>query len=310
MIMKQEQRTEQRNRRTTVLAVALTVCLGNVQAQQHPSLDNYLFTPVAVSPAHAGMQDQHVVSLVDAQWVGVKGAPRTGMISMDYRDLRGLGLNLTLINDQVGPAITQHAALSGAYHLPVSNVAKLSTGLRLTVGRTSVDLMDETYYDQVDPNIYNLQGPFMANIDFGTTFNTPTYYAGVSFKNVNRAKIYDNNYTAQVLQFFGGYRMPIQGAWSLRTSFLASAATNAPADLNFHAFMEHSEKWGMGLHYSPADEVGALLRLNPSNEWHVFYQYNFPLTDLVYLTQRSHVIGISFNVTPRIASFTSPRLFL
>jgi hypothetical protein len=74
--------------------------------------------------------------------------------------------------------------------------------------------------------------------------------------------------------------------------------------------MEHSQKWGMGLHYSPADEVGALLRLNPSNDWHVFYQYNFPLTDLVYLTQRSHVIGISFNVAPRIESFTSPRLFL
>jgi type IX secretion system PorP/SprF family membrane protein len=165
MNIMQEKNSAIRNRRISLLAVALTVCFGTVKAQQHPSLDNYLFTPVAVSPAHAGMQDQHVVSLVDAQWVGLKGAPRTGMISMDYRDLRGLGLNLTLINDQVGPAITQHAALSGAYHLPISDQAKLSTGLRLTVGRTSVDLMDETYYDQVDPNIYNLQGPFMANID-------------------------------------------------------------------------------------------------------------------------------------------------
>lgn len=310
MTMMQKQRNPKRNRRITLLAVALTVCLGTIQAQQHPSLDNYLFTPVAVSPAHAGMQDQDVVSLVDAQWVGLKGAPRTGMISMDYRNLKGLGVNLTLINDQIGPALTQHAALSGAYHLQVSDVAKLSTGLRITLGRTSVDLLDETFYDQVDPNIYDLQGPFMANIDLGTTFNTPSYYAGVSFKNVNRAEIYDNNYTAQVLQFFGGYRMPLQGAWSLRTSFLASAVTNAPADLNFHAFVEHSEKWGMGLHYSPADEVGALLRLNPTEDWRVFYQYNFPLTELVYLTQRSHVIGISFNVMPRIESFTSPRLFL
>ena len=262
MIMKQEQRTAQRNRRTTVLAVALTVCLGTVQAQQHPSLDNYLFTPVAVSPAHAGMQDQHVVSLVDAQWVGLKGAPRTGMISMDYRDLRGLGLNLTLINDQVGPAITQHAALSGAYHLPVSDVAKLSTGLRLTVGRTSVDLMDETYYDQVDPNIYNLQGPFMANIDFGTTFNTPTYYAGVSFKNVNRAKIYDNNYTAQVLQFFGGYRMPIKGDWSPLTSFLPVPPPTPPPILNFHASLRPRQNWGLGFPYPPAVKVVAFLPFN------------------------------------------------
>lgn len=301
---------KQRNRLAKLATAALLVAATSATAQQHPSLDNYLFTPVAVSPAHAGMQDQHVVSLVDAQWVGLKGAPRTGLISMDYRNLRGLGLNLTLINDQIGPAITQQAALSGAYHLQVNEMAKLSTGLRLTLGRTSVDLLDETYYDLVDPNIYNLQGPFIANVDIGTTLNTQQYYAGVSFKNVNRAQFYENNYTAQVLQIFGGHRLDLKKNWSLRSSFLVSATTNAPADLNFHLFMEHQQKWGLGAHYSPADEVGLLMRLNPSRDWHVFYQYNYPLTELVYLTQRSHVIGLSFNVAPRIDSFTSPRLFL
>jgi type IX secretion system PorP/SprF family membrane protein len=301
---------KQRNRLASLATATLLLVAGHLSAQQHPSLDNYLFTPVAVSPAHAGMQDQHVVSLVDAQWVGLKGAPRTGLISMDYRNLRGLGLNLTLINDQVGPALTQQAAISGAYHLQVNDFAKLSTGLRITVGRTAVDLLDETYYDIVDPNVYNLQGPMMANVDVGTTLNTQSYYMGVSFKNVNRAELYQNNYTAQVLQIFGGHRLNLKGDWSLRSSFLASATTNAPADLNFHLFMEHQQKWGLGAHYSPADEAGVLLRLNPSRDWHVFYQYNYPLTELVYLTQRSHVIGLSFNVAPRIDSFTSPRLFL
>ena len=301
---------KQRNYLASLATATLLLVAGHLSAQQHPSLDNYLFTPVAVSPAHAGMQDQHVVSLVDAQWVGLKGAPRTGLISMDYRNLRGLGLNLTLINDQVGPALTQQAAISGAYHLQVNDFAKLSTGLRITVGRTAVDLLDETYYDIVDPNVYNLQGPMMANVDVGTTLNTQSYYMGVSFKNVNRAELYQNNYTAQVLQIFGGHRFNLKGDWSLRSSFLASATTNAPADLNFHLFMEHQQKWGLGAHYSPADEAGVLLRLNPSRDWHVFYQYNYPLTELVYLTQRSHVIGLSFNVAPRIDSFTSPRLFL
>ena len=301
---------KQRNRLANIVTAALLLGSVSLTAQQHPSLDNYLFTPVAVSPAHAGMQDQHVVSLVDAQWVGLKGAPRTGLISMDYRNLRGLGLNLTLINDQVGPALTQQAAVSGAYHLQVNDLARLSTGIRVTLGRTAVDLLDETYYDLVDPNIYNLQGPIMANVDIGTTLNTQSYYMGVSFKNVNRAEMYDNNYTAQVLQIFGGHRLNLKGNWSLRSSFLASATTNAPADLNFHLFLEHQNKWGLGAHYSPADEAGVLLRLNPSRDWHVFYQYNYPLTDLVYITQRSHVIGLSFNVAPRIESFTSPRLFL
>ena len=301
---------KQPNRLASLATAALLLVAGHLSAQQHPSLDNYLFTPVAVSPAHAGMQDQHVVSLVDAQWVGLKGAPRTGLISMDYRNLRGLGLNLTLINDQVGPALTQQAALSGAYHLQVNDMAKLSTGLRITVGRTAVDLLDETYYDLVDPNVYNLQGPMMANVDVGTTLNLKSFYMGMSFKNINRAELYDNNYTAQVFQIFGGHRLDLKGNWSVRSSFLASAVTNAPLDMNLHVFVEQNNKWGIGGHYSPDDEAGIMLRINTADDWHFFYQYNYPLTDLVYITNRSHVIGLSFNEAPRIESFTSPRIFL
>jgi type IX secretion system PorP/SprF family membrane protein len=242
--------------------------------------------------------------------VGLKGAPRTGLISMDYRNLRGLGLNLTLVNDQIGPALTQQAALSGAYHLQVNDIAKLSTGLRITVGRTAVDLLDETYFDLVDPNLYNLQGPMMANVDVGTTLNLKSFYMGMSFKNINRAELYDNNYTAQVFQIFGGHRLDLKGNWSVRSSFLASAVTNAPLDMNLHVFVEQNNKWGIGTHYSPNDEAGIMLRINTADDWHLFYQYNYPLTDLVYITNRSHVIGFSFNVAPRIESFTSPRIFL
>jgi len=301
---------KQCNRLASLATAALLLVAGHLSAQQHPSLDNYLFTPVAVSPAHAGMQDQHVVSLVDAQWVGLKGAPRTGLISMDYRNLRGLGLNLTLVNDQIGPALTQQAALSGAYHLQVNDIAKLSTGLRITLGRTAVDLLDETYFDLVDPNLYNLQGPMMANVDVGTTLNLKSFYMGMSFKNINRAELYDNNYTAQVFQIFGGHRLNLKGNWSVRSSFLASAVTNAPLDMNLHVFVEQNNKWGIGGHYSPDDEAGIMLRINTADDWHFFYQYNYPLTDLVYITNRSHVIGFSFNVAPRIESFTSPRIFL
>jgi len=215
-----------------------------------------------------------------------------------------------LINDQVGPALTQQAALSGAYHLQVNDMAKLSTGLRITVGRTAVDLLDETYYDLVDPNVYNLQGPMMANVDVGTTLNLKSFYMGMSFKNINRAELYDNNYTAQVFQIFGGHRLDLKGNWSVRSSFLASAVTNAPLDMNLHVFVEQNNKWGIGGHYSPDDEAGIMLRINTADDWHFFYQYNYPLTDLVYITNRSHVIGFSFNVAPRIESFTSPRIFL
>lgn len=293
-----------------VFILALLCITLSSAGQQHPSLDNYLFSPIAISPAHAGLQKQQVVSLVDAQWVGMKGAPRTGFISFDFRNLRGLGLNFTIINDQIGPVVTQQGSFSAAYHLKVSSNTKLSTGLRMTLGRTAVDLVDETYFDFIDPNIYNLQGPLMANIDLGTTLHTSNYYTGISFKNVNRGEIYQNNYSAQVLQIFGGYNHIVSSSWTLRSSFLLSATTNSPADLNFHLFFEQDEEWGIGPHYSPLDEMGIIFRISPSKDWHIFYQYNYPLTELVYITKRSHVIGLAFNIVPRVESFTSPRLFL
>ena len=294
------------------MRLAALVCLfaNGLWAQQHPALDNYLFTPVAISPAHAGMQDQDVISLVDAQLVGVPGAPRTGVLSADFKTLKGLGFNITAITDAVGPMNTGHLALSSAYHLPVSDNMTLSTGIRATLGRTTVDLNNEVFYDELDPSIYTLAGPFMANIDLGTTLNGKDSYFGVSYKNVNRAEIYQNNYTAQILHIFGGYSKALKNGWTARTSFLATGTTNSPGDLNFHLFFSLDDAWGWGVHYSPADEMGMMLKINTAKDWNLYYQYNFPLTDLVYVTRSSHVVGFSFDVSTKATNLTSPRFFL
>lgn len=294
------------------MRTALLMCLvGNgLWAQQHPSLDNYLFTPVAISPAHAGMQGKDVVSLVDAQLVGLVGAPRTGLLSADFKTLNGLGINIMAISDALGPMSTGQLAISSAYHLPINEEWNLSTGLRATVSRTSIDLNSEIFYDGLDPSIYTLAGPFIANIDIGTTLNGQNAYFGLSYKNVNRAQIYQNNYTAQIFHLFAGYTQALNKEWSIRTSFLATGTTNSPGDLNLHAFLEHKNSWGLGAHYSPSDEMGMMLKINTVNDWDFYYQYNFPLTDLVYITRSSHVVGFSFDIINKAKSLTSPRFFL
>ena len=78
---------------------------------------------------------------------------------------------------------------------------------------------------------------------------------------------------------------PSKTAGQYATSFLATGTTNSPADLNFHLFMEYDQKWGMGLHYSPEDEMGMMMKMKHCKDWNLYYQYNFPLTDLVYVTR-------------------------
>ena len=294
------------------MRAALLMCLftSGLWAQQHPSLDNYLFTPVAISPAHAGMQKQDLISLVDAQLIGVPGAPRTGVLSADFKTQKGIGFNITAITDAVGPMSTGQLAVSSAYHLSVGENTTLSTGIRANLGRTTIDLENEVYYDDLDPSIYTLAGPFIANIDLGTTLNGKNTYFGLSFKNVNRAEIYQNNYTAQILQLFGGYTKGLKNGWNATTSFLATGTTNSPADVNLHVFFSREDSWGWGLHYSPADEIGMMLKIQTAKDWNLYYQYNFPLTDLVYVTRSSHVVGFSFDVQTKVTTITSPRFFL
>jgi type IX secretion system PorP/SprF family membrane protein len=256
------------------------------------------------------MQGKDVVSLVDAQLVGVVGAPRTGLLSADFKTLNGLGINIMAISDALGPMSTGQLAISSAYHLPINEEWNLSTGLRATVSRTSIDLNSEIFYDGLDPSIYTLAGPFIANIDIGTTLNGQNAYFGLSYKNVNRAQIYQNNYTAQIFHLFAGYTQALNKEWSIRTSFLATGTTNSPGDLNLHAFLEHKNSWGLGAHYSPSDEMGMMLKINTANDWNFYYQYNFPLTDLVYITRSSHVVGFSFDIINKAKSLTSPRFFL
>lgn len=296
---------------TALLGLAFSFLLGtNATAQQHPSLDNYLFSPVQLSPAHAGMQTTDIVSLLDAQWVGVDGAPRTGLLSYDYSTTRGLGFNVSILNDQVGPVVTNQFGLSAAYHLPLGPEGTLSTGLRLNVGQTTVGLIDERYNDLLDAMIYDLQGPMMLNVDLGITYEYSGFYTGFAYKNANRGALYNSTLAAQTLQVFAGGTVKLGEHMDLKPSTVVNFTGNAPADLNLNMAIRHAKTWSFGVHYSPADETGFFLQTQTKEAWNAFYQYNFPLTELLYVTNTSHVIGVGINLQSKVHNVESPRYFL
>lgn len=292
-----------------VVVLAMSFMASSAVGQQLPSLDNYLFTPVMISPAHAGSQSQQVLSMVDAQWAGVPGAPRTGIISLDHHDLGGFAWNITAMNDAVGPASTGYLALSSAYHLPINDVLRLSTGLRVAASQTSIRLDDETFYDELDPDIYNQQGPWRPNVDIGITLESDIFYAGFSYKNANRPQMYNNNFMAPIVQFFGGYQRELASAWTVKANFIASATTNSPADLDFYSFVVSPSGLGFGVHYSPEDDMGVLLKVNISDSWNIFYQYSMPLTELANLSRTSNVVGFAFDIYTETKTLSSPRNF-
>ena len=291
--------------------LAIAVLIGSqVLAQQNPTMDNYLFNPVSISPAYAGQQNGQIQSIYDAQWIGLKGAPRTGAMYYDYMSPSRFGFNLGVVDDQVGPMRTQSLGISTAYHLQVADQVYFSTGIRYSIAKTGVDFTDEFYVDKIDQAIYDIDGPWIQNVDLSGTVYSDNWYVGATMKNMVQQEIYTNNFTARVAHLFGGYRFDLENNWTVNPSVLLNVTENAPLDVNLHAFFEYKESLGAGLNLSPSDELGLFFKADILGGWQLFYQYNYPLSELVYITQQSHVIGVGINVMPERKNIISPRYFL
>lgn len=299
-----------RNNMKKLLFILLILFAVQVDAQQNPTTDNYLFNPVSISPAYAGQQNGRIQSIYDAQWIGLQGAPRTGSMYFDYMSPNRFAFNVGIIDDQVGPLHMQNLGISTAYHLQVADEMFLSVGIRYTLNHTAVDLMDEFYVDKIDQGIYDIDGPWFQNVDLGGTLYKENWYVGLTMKNMVKQEMYKSNYTARIGHIFAGYRFPIQTDWTLTPSLLLNVTENAPLDANMHLFAEFKSYIGAGLNLSPNDEFGMFLKTKLTGGYHLFYQYNYPLSDLVYITKQSHVIGVAIDFIEDNKVIISPRYFL
>lgn len=299
-----------RNKMKKVLTTLAILVGTQVWAQQNPTMDNYLFNPVSISPAYAGQQSGQIQSIYDAQWIGLKGAPRTGAMYYDYLSPTRFGFNIGVIDDQVGPMRTQSIGISTAYHLQIADEMYFATGIRYTLSNTSVDFTDDFYVDKIDQAIFNVDGPWLQNVDLAGNIYSERWYAGLTLKNMVQHELYQNNFTERVGHVFGGYRLDINKSWTVNPSMLVNVTFNAPFDANFHTFFEYEETLGLGLNLSPGDELGLFFKTNLKSGWKLFYQYNYPLSDLVYITRQSHVLAVGINLNQGSNSIISPRYFL
>jgi type IX secretion system PorP/SprF family membrane protein len=294
-----------------VLILAVTVLFGSfLKAQQNPTIDNYLFNPISIAPSLAGQQNGMIQTIYDAQWIGLKGAPRTGAAYYDYLSPSRFGFNLGIVDDQVGPMTNQNLALTTSYHLQVAKETYLAVGIRYSLSHTSVDLNDAFYVDKLDNEIYNIDGPWFQNVDLSATLYNQNWYVGTTVKNMVTQEMYSHNYTARVAHIYGGYHFEANSQWTITPSLLVNATNNAPLDINLHVYGEFEEKWGIGANLSPADELGIFTLIKLPAHVSLFYQYNYPLSELVYVTRQSHVIGVGFDLIHDAKTIVSPRYFL
>ncbi|MBK1442771.1 PorP/SprF family type IX secretion system membrane protein, partial [Parapedobacter sp. ISTM3] len=169
------------------LFMMMLVVSVTARAQQNIQFTQYIFNSMSVNPAYTGYKEEWFGQLgLRNQWVGLDGAPQTGLLSIDgildpTEKRHGLGVQLTA--DRLGPQAATSAYVNYAFRLRLNDedTQRLSFGIGAGVTQYGLDgaLLDpvSTGDPVVPPGRIN---NFVPDVRFGIYYYNPRWYAGVS----------------------------------------------------------------------------------------------------------------------------------
>lgn len=292
-------------------------------AQQDPQFTQYMYNTMGINPAYAGSRG--VISIFGmhrTQWIGVDGAPTTNNFSVHSPiGDRGLGLGVTIANDQIGPSVENDIAANMSYTINMDSDYKLAFGLKASASLLSVDFTKLNIYDPSDPRFqYNIDNKFVPNIGAGLYLYTDNAYVGLSVPSILEASHYDksardegNNFMVKERMHYylmTGYVMDLSYNLKFKPSLLTKIVAGAPLQVDVSANFLYNEKFTAGLAYRWSGAVSAMAGFQVSDAFAVGYAYDAETNKLASYNSGSHEIFLRFEIFKSSNSrMMSPRFF-
>jgi type IX secretion system PorP/SprF family membrane protein len=116
------------------IGAALLFSAFNIQAQQLPMLNHYIYNPYLYNPARTGQNDFGTASLhFKKQWTALPDSPFSGVVSLDApvktKNLGNMGLGGMLYVDQLHITTNVGGMATYAYHIPFQKNKGFKHGL-------------------------------------------------------------------------------------------------------------------------------------------------------------------------------------
>ncbi|MEM9886322.1 MAG: PorP/SprF family type IX secretion system membrane protein [Bacteroidota bacterium] len=165
----------------------LWLFVGQISAQQDPSITTYMFNALAINPAYAGSQDYLMINLLNRnQWLGWTNedskAPNTQILSLHSPLNERVGLGFHLSNDVIGASRTTALNTSYAYRITFP-FGTISAGLQAGLINWRADWSDLNLRDGFanDPAFNEMpETRLLPNFGVGLYFQNEFAYAGFS----------------------------------------------------------------------------------------------------------------------------------
>ena len=306
---------------TIILLILLGIFSAN--AQQDPQYTQYMYNTQVVNPAYAGSRDVLSFGLLyRTQWVGFDGAPKTVTFTGDtpIGTLDNMGLGLSIVRDEIGPAIESNINIDYSYTINTSDNAELSFGMKAGIGLLDVDFTKLNIFDPGDVFEDNIDNKLQPQIGAGVYYNTEKFYAGLSVPNFLTTKHFDassitnpnvETLAAERLHYFliTGYVFDLSDNLKFKPATLAKVVSGSPLQVDVSANFLLYEKVTLGVSYRWSASLSALVGFQATDQIFIGFAYDYQSTDIEDYSDGSYEIMLRFDIFDNPVRMVSPRFF-
>ena len=287
-----------------VILASLSLAV-NAVAQQRPVQSLYMFDPILINPAYAGMQVQlSTTAIYRNQWVNLDGAPKTLTASTHSGFFKNkMGLGIIFSNDQIG--IHNDASFYGvySYKIRLTTTSSISFGLQGGFNNLKSDYNKLNLKNQGDPNLAGVVSKFNPNVGTGMFYRNKNIYVSISSPQLIKNAVFNAeappgsaSLSQQERYYYVlmGTTLSLAENVKLFPSTLVRFQDEAPVSFDLNSTVVLYDVVGLGLSYRLQDGIVGLFELQVNEKFHVGYAYDFTTSLLRQFSNGSHEIMINY----------------
>ena len=293
---------------------------ANLLAQQDAQYTQYMYNTVSINPAYAGSRGNlSIAALHRSQWLGLEGAPKTQTLNLHSPvGYRGVGLGLSIVNDQIGPTSETYFDADFSYTIQLAAEKRLSFGLK-----GSVHLLDIRFSElTTDPNNPDatlqddIQNRLSPNVGAGVYYHTETFYAGLSVPRFLETTHFEESSLSTAKEqmnfyFISGYVWDFHPLWKFKPTLLTKMTLGAPLQVDVSANFMYNEKFIMGAAYRWDAALSAMVGFHISPAFLLGLSYDRETTELggAIFNDGSFEVILRYDFIRMLGNIKSPRFF-
>ena len=331
-------------KKMALFALIMAGMVSHSIAQQNIQFTQYMFNMLSVNPAYAGYKENwNLQATSRLQWQGLVGAPQTSQLSVDGvadEDAKRMGLGLQFTNDKLGAQSATSLYANYSYRLPLDEYGanRLCLGLAAGVTQYGIDGSVLEAVNSDDPDLISDKlYSYIPDLRFGVFYNTPTWYAGLSFMDLLSGSKSNSIFNWQIdstenimrkphYYFITGAIFDISRDVKLRPSLLVKSDMKGPTSWDLSALFIIQNRFWVGASYrtaapelginttgttslSKTNSISGIVQFYVTESFCVGYSYDLTISKLSSVQNGTHEITIGWTFPRKYQRVLSPRFF-